>query len=156
MKDARSEVKDLKNERAAGSKVNKALENQVTKLLKQVDELKGLMAARDTALRQASEQVSAKEREQRAAEGDLSTRNARLNRALEEVQRYRKLLEDAKVCRYSFFLSSLPVVGSKSTIYHFLGLFSGCTIQQPVTFVDLLPITGSCSDQKWWITYHLA
>ena len=77
-REARAELRELKSERASASKSNKGLENQVT--------------------RQVSEQLAAKEKGQRAVEGDLNTRNARLNRALEEVQRYRKLLEDAKVC----------------------------------------------------------
>jgi hypothetical protein len=153
LKDARNEVKVSKNERAAGSKVNKSLENQVTKLLKQVDELKGLIAARDTALRQVSEQVSAKEREHRAAEGDLSARNVRLNRALEEVQRYRRLLEDAKVCRYIFHMLCLPVRHRMSSVIIGWVYFSGCTIQQLETFVDLSLVpaqTRSCGSSIIW------
>lgn len=97
VREARAELRDLKSERCSASKSNKALENQVTRLLKQVDHLKGQLAAKDTALRQVSNQLSSQEKGQRAAEGDLNARSARLNRALEEVQRYRKLLEEFKV-----------------------------------------------------------
>jgi hypothetical protein len=82
----------LREVRTAGNKFEERL---------QVDELKGQVAARDTALRQVSEAASAKERGSRAAESELHARSARLNRALEEVQRYRKLLEEAKVCSAS-------------------------------------------------------
>lgn len=70
---------------------------QVVRLQKQVQEQAAALSARDTALREVSNEANLKQRSQAAAEGDLKARNARLNRALEEVQRYRKLLEEAKV-----------------------------------------------------------
>jgi chromosome segregation ATPase len=91
------ELRSLKADRSSSSKANKALENKGSRLQKQVDSLKGQLAARDTALRQAMERAAENEKGQRTAEDNLQSHGARLNHALEEVQRYRKLLEEAKV-----------------------------------------------------------
>jgi hypothetical protein len=95
--EVRTAFQELKTDRCSTGKTSKVLENQVMRLQKQVDELKGKLAAKDTALKQLNDDAGNRERDQRAMDTDLKARNGRLNRALEEVQRYRSLLEEAKV-----------------------------------------------------------
>lgn len=63
----------------------------------QVDDLKGDVAAKDAALRQQVETNSTSERDKKKTETELQSQNTRLNRALEEVVKFRKLLEESKV-----------------------------------------------------------
>ena len=122
-REAQDELRAFRSERTTASKANRSLEAQVARLQKQVDGLKGQVAARDVALKQAGDAAAERERGQRDAEGHLQSRNARLNRALEEVQRYRKLLEEAKVratatsccarCSAQHALHSIPRVAGK-------------------------------------------
>lgn len=121
-REAQEELRAFRSERTSASKANRALEGQIARLQKQVDGLKGQVAARDVALKQAGEAAGERERGQREAEGHLQSRSARLNRALEEVQRYRKLLEEAKVrlggsapvtgvlCVHNWFTKCAPVI----------------------------------------------
>jgi hypothetical protein len=59
--------------------------------------LKGELAAKDAALRQQAEINMTAERDKKKTEAELQSQNTRLNRALEEVMRFRKLLEESKV-----------------------------------------------------------
>lgn len=73
------------------------LEQQITKLQRQLEECRGQMAAKDTMLRQYKDENSVGAREKLRAEAQSKAQNARLNRALDEVQRFRKQVEDMKV-----------------------------------------------------------
>ena len=97
IKEARDELRKLKSTQHSSSRAARGLESQIARLQKQVDDLRGQLAAKDVALQQAEEAANSGQRGHRTAENELSARSARLNRALEEVQRYRRLLEDAKV-----------------------------------------------------------
>lgn len=66
--------------------------------------MKGDVAAKDAALRQHAESSSTAERDKKKTEAELQSQNNRLNRALEEVVKFRKLLEESKV-RASFWFS---------------------------------------------------
>jgi hypothetical protein len=62
-----------------------------------VDDLKGDLAAKEAAMRQQAEINMTAERDKKKTEAELQSQNTRLNRALEEVMRFRKLLEESKV-----------------------------------------------------------
>jgi chromosome segregation ATPase len=96
LKEVNDAYHELKAERCTTSKSSRVFESQVLRLQKQVDELKGDIAAKDTAIKQHRDDARNQERNHRTMETELKARNGRLNRALEEVQRYRTLLEEAK------------------------------------------------------------
>lgn len=59
--------------------------------------MKGDLAAKDAALRQQAGIHSCAERDKKKTESELQSQNTRLNRALDEVVKFRKLLEESKV-----------------------------------------------------------
>lgn len=101
IKELRKSYFDMKSERMVSSRNVNGLEQQVTKLQKQLEDARAQVAAQDAMLRQNREDSSAGARDKRRSEADSRAQNGRLNRALDEVQRFRKQLEDVKVKQMS-------------------------------------------------------
>lgn len=97
IKELRQQYFDIKSEKMTSFRAVSGLEQQVNKLQKQLQESRAQVAAKDALLRQYKEDSSAGARDKRRSEAESRAQNARMNRALDEVQRFRKQLEDVKV-----------------------------------------------------------
>lgn len=97
IKQLRQSYFDMKSEKMVSSRNINGLEQQVTKLQRQLEDARAQVAAQDAILRQNREDSSTGARDKRRSEAESRAQNARLNRALDEVQRFRKQLEDVKV-----------------------------------------------------------
>eukprot|EP00892_Ulva_mutabilis_P003837 jgi/Ulvmu1/1825/UM119_0043.1 len=96
IKELRQESFDARSERMVASRTVSGLEQQLQKLHKQLEVSNGQVAAKEMLLRQYKDDNSTAAAEKRRAESESKAQNARLNRALDEVQRFRKDLEDIK------------------------------------------------------------
>lgn len=101
IKELRVEFFDAKSERMVSSRTVHGLEQQVRKLQKQYEDARAQAAAKDAMLRQCKEDSSHEAKAKRKSEAEQQCQSVRLNRALDQVQRFRKQLEDVKVMFFS-------------------------------------------------------
>mmetsp|Transcript_2449 Transcript_2449/g.8984 ORF Transcript_2449/g.8984 Transcript_2449/m.8984 type:complete len:325 (-) Transcript_2449:746-1720(-) len=95
-KELNKELKSLLAERGVWQKQEKALRAAADKAKRAADEAKAEAEARAKECEELRRERERAARAAKASEGDAKTRDVRLNRALEEVERYRRLLEEAK------------------------------------------------------------
>jgi len=94
--EAQRELKSLKADQAGWAKEKKALEAQVERLQKKAADAESALANRDQAVKEINKESSRVERERRNAEAEAKARDVRLARALEDVERYKALLQELR------------------------------------------------------------
>ena len=77
-------------------KIN-SLQTQVLKLKGQLSDKDAKIAAFEKALQDQNKELDAGEREKRRQQQDQGTKEAKLNRALEELEKYKLALKEAKM-----------------------------------------------------------
>ena len=93
---AEREAKELLAEKAAWAKQEKSLRAALEKARKGGDAAKTALETREREVAEMRRELERASRSARGAENKGQSREVRLNRALEEVERYRKLLEEAR------------------------------------------------------------
>ncbi|PRW56069.1 testis-expressed sequence 9 isoform X2 [Chlorella sorokiniana] len=90
------EVQQLRQDKAAWQKQQKALEAAAERSKRAADEARARAAEQEAAVKQIEAERRAGQQERRQAEAEGKAREAKLAAALEEATRLRKLLEEAK------------------------------------------------------------
>lgn len=94
--DMQRELKALRADKAAWTKTQKVLEAQVEKYRKAAEEAQNQLANNAQTVRELSKEGTHVDKQRRAAEAEARSRDLRLQRALEDVQKYKTLLEQVK------------------------------------------------------------
>jgi hypothetical protein len=94
--EAKKENKALKTEQGTWAKTQKTLELQVEKLKRAAADAESGLLQRELALKELSKEGGKAEKEKRAGEAESRARDIRLQRALEEVEKYKAMLADVK------------------------------------------------------------
>lgn len=94
--EAKKENKALKTEQGNWAKTQKTLELQVEKLKRAAADAESGLVQRELALKELSKEGGKAEKEKRAGEAESRARDIRLQRALEEVDKYKAMLADVK------------------------------------------------------------
>eukprot|EP00879_Flechtneria_rotunda_P032188 GHRR01035355.1.p1 GENE.GHRR01035355.1~~GHRR01035355.1.p1 ORF type:complete len:171 (+),score=65.00 GHRR01035355.1:1120-1632(+) len=92
--------KQLKHESqqaVASSKTHKALEAQVERHKRVAETAHEAVAAKEQQLKELSKETAKADKDRRQAGQENRARNIRLQRALEEVDKYKQLLQDVKL-----------------------------------------------------------
>ncbi|GAB4821196.1 hypothetical protein N2152v2_008242 [Parachlorella kessleri] len=89
-------LRQLQTEKAAWQKQQKALETQVDKLRQATEEATAKLREKENAVRELGRDRQNTLQERRQTDAEMKARNARLGHALTELERYKKLLEQAK------------------------------------------------------------
>lgn len=71
--------------------------HQVEKLKRTAADAEGALASREAALKEFSREGSKLERERRQGDAEVKARDVRLQRALEEVDKYKQMLQEVKL-----------------------------------------------------------
>ncbi|PSC72703.1 testis-expressed sequence 9 isoform X1 [Micractinium conductrix] len=90
------EVQQLRAEKVAWQKSQRALEAQAERGKRAAEEARARLAEQENALRQVDAERRATQQERRQAEADVKAREGKLAAALEEAQRLRRALEEAR------------------------------------------------------------
>ncbi|KAL4457618.1 hypothetical protein ABPG75_012483 [Micractinium tetrahymenae] len=90
------EVQQLRADKAAWQKAQKALEAQAERGKRAAEEARARLAEQENAIKAVGMERRASQQERRQAEADVKAREAKLAAALEEAQRLRRALEEAK------------------------------------------------------------
>ncbi|GAQ91967.1 hypothetical protein KFL_008930030 [Klebsormidium nitens] len=88
------ELKEVLSERAASQKQAKAGDLQAEKLRRTVDDLHAKLEARDRQIAELSKELDRVSRGNQKTEAEVRAREVRLNRALEEVEKYKRALQE--------------------------------------------------------------
>ncbi|GIM09593.1 hypothetical protein Vretimale_13436 [Volvox reticuliferus] len=94
--EALRDLKELRSQAALWAREKKALEGQLDRSKKQAAEAESTLRNTESQVRELAKADSRAERERRASEAEVRTRDVRLQRALEEVERYKQLLNDVR------------------------------------------------------------
>lgn len=96
LKDRDAELKSLLQEKLAGAKATKAMQVALEKEKRAAAEAKVQAEARERECADLRRETERAARGAKAGEQEMKARDVRLNRALEEVERYRHMLEAAQ------------------------------------------------------------
>ncbi|GIL60873.1 hypothetical protein Vafri_15710 [Volvox africanus] len=94
--EALRELKELRSQAALWAREKKALEVQLDRAKKQTAEAESALRNTESQVRDLAKADSRAERERRASEAEVRARDVRLQRALEEVERFKQLLSDVR------------------------------------------------------------
>eukprot|EP00232_Nephroselmis_pyriformis_P008724 CAMPEP_0182885954 /NCGR_PEP_ID=MMETSP0034_2-20130328/19918_1 /TAXON_ID=156128 /ORGANISM="Nephroselmis pyriformis, Strain CCMP717" /LENGTH=338 /DNA_ID=CAMNT_0025019243 /DNA_START=37 /DNA_END=1053 /DNA_ORIENTATION=+ len=94
---AQKEAKDLAAEKLVLQKAAKQMEAQIDKYRKAADSLAASAAEKEREVAEVEREVDRVHRERKAQEADVRSRDVRLNRALEEVEKYKRVLQESKM-----------------------------------------------------------
>ncbi|KAG2496432.1 hypothetical protein HYH03_005656 [Edaphochlamys debaryana] len=94
--EALRELKELRGQSANWTREKKALEGQLERERKRAADAETAARSTETQVRELSKADSRAERDRKAAEAEVRARDVRLQRALEEVERYKQLLSEVR------------------------------------------------------------
>ncbi|KAG2424292.1 hypothetical protein HXX76_014670 [Chlamydomonas incerta] len=94
--EALRELKDLKAGAATWARDKKNLESQLERTKRQAADAEAAARSTEGQVRELSKADSRAERERKAVEAEVRARDVRLQRALEEVERYKQLLSEVR------------------------------------------------------------
>ncbi|KAL0026043.1 hypothetical protein WJX79_004749 [Trebouxia sp. C0005] len=93
---AEKQLSDVHKEKAAWLKLQKAQQAQIERLQRAADDAKQQLDSKENIVKELSRDGSKLDKERRQSEIDAKARDARLQRALEEVERFKALLQEQR------------------------------------------------------------
>ncbi|DBA81600.1 TPA: hypothetical protein ACH3X1_007366 [Trebouxia sp. C0004] len=93
---AEKQLSDMHKEKASWLKLQKAQQAQIERLQKAADDAKQQLDSKENIVKELSRDGSKLDKERRQSEVDAKARDVRLQRALEEVERFKALLQEQR------------------------------------------------------------
>ncbi|KAL3142432.1 hypothetical protein ABBQ38_002763 [Trebouxia sp. C0009 RCD-2024] len=94
---AEKQLSEMHKEKAAWLKTQKAQQTQIDRLQKAADDAKHQLDSKENIVKELGRDGSKLDKERRQSEIDAKARDVRLQRALEEVERFKALLQEQRV-----------------------------------------------------------